>query len=237
MTENPQNLRHLTSAPVAALLAIVGVEKADAVQCQQQGCNHRVYRRIHVVDEAGHLMVLGSSCFARRYGSSTFLGQPSIGGANGRQLTDEERQMLVDNTAALLARFRQDHLDSQEAAKAKLRALKAESQKQLEQRKTPNVWHKSIKRPPWPWVNPNSSVAYFDMKDGAGWVRVQDAQGMQMLMPWPTFEGWDEVFPASVGTPNNERGGYEVKDVVHAVSFLRARSSWVRIGIWSDVIP
>lgn len=240
MPENQQDPRPGSTAPKSSLLAIVGVEKARAVQCQHPGCNHRVYRRIHVVDEEGRLLVLGSSCFAKRYGSGAVLGQPSIGGANGRQLSDVERQMLVDNTAALLARFRQEHLETQVSMKDKLRALKAELASRPVRPEPPvvrNVWHQSIKRPPWPWVKPLSSVAYFHLNDGAGWVRVQHVQGAQMLMPWPSFEGWEEVFPASVGCPDLDRGGYVITDLIHMVSYLRARSEWDRVGNWSEAIP
>lgn len=230
-------------APKASLLAIVGVEKVGAVQCQHPGCNHRVYRRIHVVNEAGHLLVLGSSCFAKRYGSRAVLGQPSIGGANGRQLSDDERPMLVDNTADLLARYRQEHLETQAAMKEKLRSLKAEFVSRPVGSVPPvppsvhNVWHQSIRRPPWAWVKPLSSVAYFHLKDQTGWVRVQHVQGVQMLMPWPSFEGWDEVFPTSVGSPDLDTGGYEITDLIQTVSFLRARSEWDRVGNWSEAIP
>jgi len=220
-------------AAKASLLAIVGVEKASAVQCQNPGCNHRVYRRIHVVDEDASLLVLGSSCFAKRYGSSAVLGQPSIGGANGRQLSHEERAMLVDNTAALLALFRQEHLETQVTMKAQVARRPDRSELPLVRA----VWHQSIKRPPWIWVKPLSSVAYFHLNDGTGWVRVQHMQGAQMLMPWPSFEGWDEVFPTSVGRPDLDTGGYEITDLIQTVSFLRARSEWDRVGNWSEAIP
>lgn len=243
MPESQQDLHPGSIAPKASLLAIVGVEKAGAVQCQHPGCNHRVYRRIHVVDEDGRLLVLGSSCFAKRYGSHAVLGQPSIGGANGRQLSDDERQMLVDNTAALLARFRQEHLETQAAMKEKLRSLKAEFVSRpvrsvpLVPPAAHNVWHQSIRRPPWPWVKPLSSVAYFHLKDQTGWVRVQHVQGVQILMPWPSFDGWEEFFPASVGCPDLDRGGYVITDLIHTVSYLRARSDWDRVGNWSEAIP
>jgi hypothetical protein len=107
------------------LLAIVEVEKSAAVQCQHPGCYHRVYKRIHVVEETGQLMVLGSTCFEKRYGSGSELGTPSIGGANGRRLTSEERQMLVDNKAALLAHFRHEYEKTKASMMAKIHALKA----------------------------------------------------------------------------------------------------------------
>lgn len=241
---------HLPSK--AVLLAIVEVEKSDAVQCQHPGCNHRVYKRIHVVDESGQLMVLGSTCFEKRYGSHSVLGTPSIGGANGRRLSSEERQMLVDNTAALLTQFRQDYEKSKASMMAKLHAMKARMPEPLPvvpyARPAPSTyqapktmvrsgWHQAVKRPPWPWVKPLSSVAYFHLKDGTAWVRVQNVQGVQMLMPWPAFEGWEEFFPASVGTPLPDVGGYQVPDIIYTVRYLRERSEWDRVGSWSEVVP
>lgn len=234
------------------LLAIVEVEKSAAVQCQHSGCNHRVYKRIHVVDESGQLMVLGSTCLEKRYGSGTVLGTPSIGGANGRRLTSEERQMLIDNTESLLAQFRQEYENSRVTMVAKLHALKAQLLKSRPVVPLPSPapltaqttkplgnspWHQAVKRPPWPWVKPHSSMAYFHLKDGAAWVRVQNIQGVQMLMPWPAFEGWEEFFPASVGTPLLDVGGYQVPDIIYAVRYLRERSDWDRVGVWSEVVP
>lgn len=67
-------------------------------------------------------MVLGSTCFAKRYGSGKALGpaQHGAGGGAGLSLTDEERQLLIDNTAALLAQF-----EEQDRAQAETRARAA----------------------------------------------------------------------------------------------------------------
>lgn len=224
----------------AKLLAIVEVETQDAVQCQHLGCNHRVYKRIHVVEESGQLLVLGSSCFEKRYGSGALLAKPSYGGEHGKKLSAEERQMLVDNTAAFMERFRLEYEASKAAMLTKLQAMKA-SLSGLQPRTgltpKPSGWYPSVKRPPWPWVKPLSSVAYFRLKDGTSWVRVQNTQGDQLLMPWPSFEGWDEAFPVSVGTPDRDTGGYRVKDIVYTVRYLRDRSEMDRVGIWSEVVP
>ena len=77
------------------LLAIVGVPPKERVLCGQPGCGHGVYAEIHVVQDAGKLLVLGSTCFAKRYGSPKALGTASVGGGGGRQLTPEERVLLV----------------------------------------------------------------------------------------------------------------------------------------------
>lgn len=236
----PSNQQPGPKPSQANLLAIVEVEKQDAVQCQHLGCNHRVYKRVHVVEESGQLLVLGSSCFEKRYGSGALPAKPSYGGENGKKLSPEERQMLVDNTAAFMERFRLEYEASKAAMLTKLQSMKAALpglQSRTSQTLKPSGWYPSVKRPPWPWVKPLSSVAYFRLKDGTSWVRVQDTQDDQLLMPWPSFDGWDEAFPASVGAPDLDAGGYRVKDIVYTVRYLRDRSEMDRVGIWSEVVP
>lgn len=134
----------------ATLLAIVGVEKEQGVLCQHNACKHRVYRNIHVVDEGGHLLVLGSTCIKKRYGSANFLGKPSIGGANGRQLSNDERQMLVDNTEALLERFRKEAAEQNVLTLAEQRAPGAMAPPGWQQMPTA-----SLVRAPWRQPNGN----------------------------------------------------------------------------------
>lgn len=115
----------MNTATKAKLLAIVSVEHEDRVQCGQLGCGHSIYRAIHVVRDNGSLIVLGSTCFAKRYGSAVSLGTARFGaGACGRTLTAEERVLLVANTAELLARFEAEELARAKAsADAKPRAV------------------------------------------------------------------------------------------------------------------
>lgn len=112
----------LETKPTAHLLTIVEVDKADRVICQAPGCGHSVYKRIHVMMVGGKLQVLGSSCFQQLFG---FLGaiaaNPRYGSGDGRRLTAEERQMLVNNTAEFIAKLEAEHLEllrrAEEAAK------------------------------------------------------------------------------------------------------------------------
>ena len=48
-------------------MAIVEVDKAERVYCAQPGCNHTVYKAIHVVKEEDNVLVLGSTCFQKRF--------------------------------------------------------------------------------------------------------------------------------------------------------------------------
>ena len=88
------------------LLAIVEVDKSERVYCAQPGCHHTVYKAIHVVKEAGQLLVLGSTCFEKRYGSLKALGKARHWGGNGKVLTSQERALLAENTQALLTCWR-----------------------------------------------------------------------------------------------------------------------------------
>ena len=110
----------------ARLLAIVAVLPQKRVQCMQPGCGHGVYAAIHVVEENGQILVLGSTCFAKRFGSASALGLPaySAGGGNGKPLTEDERQLLMNNTAELMARFKAEHDATMAAAEARLRELR-----------------------------------------------------------------------------------------------------------------
>ena len=53
----PKDLSTPSGTP--RLMAVVEVDKSERVYCAQPGCHHTVYKAIHVVKEAGHLLVLG----------------------------------------------------------------------------------------------------------------------------------------------------------------------------------
>jgi hypothetical protein len=227
----------------AKLLAVVSVEHADRVQCRQPGCGHSVYRRIHIVRESGKLLVLGSTCFAKRYLTGSVVGSASFGsGGDGRMLTDAERQLLVDNTEALLAQFETEAEANAEAEAARSRAVVP----RLAPEVTPSNPIDPVPRPgmvisqketPWDWVKPLSSVLYLRLKDGSGWMRVQRRDETHVLMPWPTFDGWDESLPSTMGSANNEYGGYILSNVVTALQYLRHEAIWeTKPGRWKDVM-
>ncbi|CAN7334082.1 hypothetical protein [Rhizobacter sp. LjRoot28] len=113
---------------IEQLLAVVGVDKADRVVCQAQGCGHGVYRRIHVVRrDDGELGVFGSDCFERLFGH-LISKPPRYGSGEGRELTAEERQILADNTERLIAQFEEEHQVLLEQAR-----LRREQQEKVEQ--------------------------------------------------------------------------------------------------------
>ncbi len=115
------------------LLAVVEVPQSDRVVCQAPGCKHPVYKRIHVVLQNGKLTVLGSECFKKLFGEE--LSAPRYRTSEGRLLTPEERQLLVENTARLIAQFETEHQAALEKARlaAERRAqLAAEKQAAIE---------------------------------------------------------------------------------------------------------
>ena len=90
----------------AELLAIVEVPRDDRVRCQADGCNHPVFRRIHIVRENGGIRVYGSECFKRLFtGESISSSAPRYTTSDGRELTEAERQLLIENTERLIRQF------------------------------------------------------------------------------------------------------------------------------------
>ena len=85
------------------LLSIVEVDREDRILCQVSGCGHSVYKRIHVVLVGTEFKILGSQCYQRLYGNASPSNSvPQYGSAEGRHLTDEERRLLVENTAMFI---------------------------------------------------------------------------------------------------------------------------------------
>ena len=215
----------------AKLLAIVSVERADRVRCGQPTCGHSVYRRIHVVIESGKLLVLGSTCFAKRYGTDSALGTARFGGGEGRMLTDEERQLLLNNTEALLARFEEEA--------ALLHAAKVKPVPTTLQPSLINATAQSTdpQETPWAWVKPWTSVIYLKLKDGSGWIRAQRKDDKHLLVPWPVFDGWDEALPPLFGQVDSGCGGHVLPDVGAALRYLRNQAEWeTKPGRWKDVM-
>jgi hypothetical protein len=218
----------------AKLLAIVAVERADRVRCGQPNCGCSVYRRIHVVRENGQLLVLGSTCFSKRYGSNAALGGAQYGGGEGRSLTDAERQLLVGNTEALLARF------EEEAALLRLSKARLAPPTFEPKSVVTSPLHLKVsahKETPWEWVKPWSSILYLKLNDGSGWIRAERRDGQNVLVPWPVFDGWDEALPPLFGHADDENGGYILPDVPRALQYLRNQAEWeTKPGRWSDVM-
>jgi hypothetical protein len=245
------------------LLAIVAVEPEYRVRCQQPHCGHGVYARIHIVEEDGKLLVLGSDCFAKRYGIASTAGFGGFGGGSGRTLTDVERALLSDNTAALLAKFAEEReieharvAQEQAQAAAKLEALRkmhAEQQQRfasLTHPGNPDHWERDSRpaepsvRPQMPlpsWAalkKPNSSFFAYGMDEGVCWVVMQSGvHDGCFIAPAPTpFDSWDEALPTSIGTVDLSRSVYISQMNINALNdwFSRRREKGSRID--SDAV-
>lgn len=125
----------MTDSP--RLLAIVEVDKSEKVFCAQPGCHHTVYKAIHVVKEGEMLLVLGSTCFEKRYGNLKALSKAQHWGGNGKVLTSEERALLAQNTQALLARFEAEEAQIRQEAELKLQRLREASSKSMPMTRVP----------------------------------------------------------------------------------------------------
>lgn len=245
----PKN--QLMSSTIPHLLAIVEVEETERICCAQPGCHHTVYKAIHVVREAEQLLVLGSTCFKKRYGSATALGKAHHWGGSGKLLTSEERALLAENTEALVARFAAEEAQIREETALKQKRL-LEQTARSHSPPSPAILAGLIptkseaarqglmsrKPMPWNWMKQNSSVAAFKLHDGSGWIRVQHKDGRQFVVPWPSFEGWEEALPPIVGRPNSEFGSYEVVgQLVDAVAYLRSQAEGEKVtGLWGEVV-
>ena len=190
------------------------------------------------MEEAGQLIVLGSDCFGRRYGvahAAYFQGQ---GSGVGRVLTEAEREMLVNNTKALLSQFeaeRQRELAlaeitrqrEREIAGAKLVSLRQlattrhaefEPSQILSQGPQHQTFVDSEPLPleatPLPrWASlkkPNSSFFAYGMSDSQCWVLMQSAShaGCFIAPASIPFEAWDEALPPSLGKVDVDREVY-----------------------------
>ena len=108
----------------AQLLAVVEVPRDDRVRCQAAGCNHSVFRRIHVVRENSVVRVHGSECFKKLFvGLPVASSMPRYSSSEGRHLTEEERRLLIENTERLVQQFESEY-QAELARKAALVAVR-----------------------------------------------------------------------------------------------------------------
>jgi hypothetical protein len=73
-----------------------------------------------------------------------------------------------------------------------------------------------------PDLKRNGSIFCLALKDGTYWVFFRSADDTPWMRPWPVFDGWDECFPPSVGTPDLQREAYRLQSVDGPFIGLRA---------------
>lgn len=85
------------------LVAILTVPKDKRVYCQHEGCNKTIYKEIHVLKSVEGFTIVGSTCFSKHFAGCT-INRSLIGGCGSdvHNLTDNERDLLLSNTASLL---------------------------------------------------------------------------------------------------------------------------------------
>lgn len=86
------------------LLAIVEIPKDQRVYCQAEHCARTVYRRVHIVEDDGDILVLGSKCYSVLY-EDDFRSHSEYTGWSSRALSLAERELLIRNTRALIEKF------------------------------------------------------------------------------------------------------------------------------------
>jgi hypothetical protein len=156
-------------------------------------------------------------------------------------LTDEERQLLVHNTQALLAQFEEEALLALREQERRRAAMvpAATATPQLRQVLVPrqSTTEQHPRETPWAWVKPMTTVLYLELMDGSGWIRAKRNDGQDVFVPWPSFDGWDEAWPAHFGQVDPEVGGYVVSSVEAALRYLRTQARWETAPRrWRDVM-
>lgn len=90
---------------VRKLIAILTTDFDSRIRCQHNQCNQPVYKAIHVVLDNGALKLVGSTCFKDAYPDLRNVPPPEITaahGKNGRPLNQQEKLLLIENTARLV---------------------------------------------------------------------------------------------------------------------------------------
>lgn len=118
---------------VARLLTIVRVDEEHKLVCQAPGCGRGIYAAVHVIrDETGAVHVVGSDCYLKLMGHEKATEEgPAFGGWDGRRLTEEERNAMLADTAAFVARM-EAQFRAEAAEAAAMAAEEADRQRLVE---------------------------------------------------------------------------------------------------------
>lgn len=106
------------------LLGVFEVAKEKRIRCQAPGCNHAVYKAVHLLSLEGEFKLYGSECCKKLFGW-TSKTQTASHTSGERRLSDEEREQLVGNTAELLAKLKAEQIQLRASNEAKLNALRS----------------------------------------------------------------------------------------------------------------
>lgn len=166
---------------------MTSVDDEHKLVCQAPGCGRGIAKAIHVIrDQAGDIRVIGSGCYARLAGHQRATADgPAIGGFDGRRLTQEERALMLADTAAFIARM--------EAAQWGATAVRREVARKPEQRS--EYFSPTARRSPGDqWTMPTASgpealrgVERVEALDKLARFRMQQARAAAQLAirHWP----------------------------------------------------
>lgn len=225
----------------ARLHAVVSLQSSQRVRCQQPGCGHSIYASVYVVEEGGQLMVLGSTCFAKRYGGLGALGSARHGGASGLRLTEEEIALLEHNTRSLLAMFdvRQEQermsreREALERATGRIRSLQSHHDHDISG--VGSLGRLDDPASPWSWQKRGTRLAMFQSPRGQSWFWVRHRDGSQKLVPWPKIRDWAGALP--VGSIDEELGALTITDVAAALEMLKHEGfAEPQVGTWAQLM-
>lgn len=93
------------------------------VRCQAPGCNHAVYKAVHLLSLEGEFKLYGSECCKKLFGW-TSATQAASHTSGERRLSAEEREQLISNTAELLAKLKAEQAQRRASNEARLKALR-----------------------------------------------------------------------------------------------------------------
>ncbi|HRM65646.1 MAG TPA: 3'-5' exonuclease, partial [Comamonas denitrificans] len=99
------------------LLAIVTVEESDKVKCECPECKRYVHSKVHLVETADQILLFGSTCFEKTYGTGH---QPRY--ASEEKLSEDKVELLKNDVAGLAELIRSEFF---KVERAKLRSRKA----------------------------------------------------------------------------------------------------------------
>ena len=85
------------------LLTRVRLDPKQAILCQCEGCNRRVYADVHVLNLDGQVTVFGKKCFTNAFGERQF--EETYPWSGETQLTPEQRLLLENNTKEFIERY------------------------------------------------------------------------------------------------------------------------------------
>jgi len=223
------------------LYAILKLNFSQRIRCQREGCGHSVYAAVYVVRKGGQFVLLGRDCFSAVFGHEWGLGRPKwmpnySSSTGGRTLTEQEREMLLENTAVFLQKLESEYVQEQEHERIRLQAAaqsRVERERSIAAMKSKIAAFKQRNAQPgqphaiqaqrWaPDRESNSTFFCYRLTDGTSWVLYLANTQEYRIRAWPNrADGWERYWPPSVGTVELDDGCYRVHDLAEALRHIR----------------